>query len=127
MPTNPSYRIKSVEITHDTLTSRGGISLFVKYLQAIAILPLLLEKFGGLKKSRKGVALKNLFLQVLCFFFDGTSPHINYFDQLQEDAGYTAVLEVGGDQMASSHAMKRFFGTFGVFAAEAFRWVLKQL
>jgi hypothetical protein len=29
--------------------------------------------------------------------------------------------------MASSHAMKRFFGTFGVFAGEAFRWVLKQL
>ena len=49
MPTNPSYRIKSVEITTDTLTSRGGMSLFVKYLQAIAILPLLLEKFGGLK------------------------------------------------------------------------------
>jgi hypothetical protein len=37
------------------------MSLFVKYLQAIAILPLLLEKFGGLKKSRKGVTLKNLF------------------------------------------------------------------
>jgi hypothetical protein len=37
------------------------------------------------------------------------------------------VLEVPEDQMASSHAMKRFFGTFGVFAAEAFRWVLKQL
>ena len=55
MPTNPSYRIKSVAITNDTLTSRGGISLFVKYLQAIDIVRLLLEKFGGLKKSRKGV------------------------------------------------------------------------
>jgi len=127
MPTNPSYRIKSVAITTDTLTSRGGISLFVKYLQAIAILPLLLEKFGGLKKSRKGVTLKNLFFQVLCFFLDGTSRHLTHFDQLREDAGYAAVLEVPEDQMASSHAMKRFFGTFGVFAAEAFRWVLKQL
>ena len=72
MPTNPSYRIKSVEITNDTLTSRGGISLFVKYLQAIDIVRLLLEKFGGLKKIRKGVTLQNFFLQVLCFFMEGT-------------------------------------------------------
>ena len=127
MNSNPSCRISKVEITNDTLTSRGGIALFVKYLQAIDIIALLLAKFGCLKKSSKGVTLKNLFLQVLCFFFDGTSRHMNYFDQLQEDAGYAAVLEVPEAQMASSHAMKRFFGTFGVFAAEAFRWVLKQL
>ena len=101
--------------------------MFVKYVQAIGIIGLLLQKFGSLKKSSKGVTLKNLFVQVLCFFFDGTSRHLNYFDHLREDAGYAAVLEVSETQMASSHAMKRFFGTFGVFAAEAFRWVLKQL
>ncbi len=127
MENNPSCRISKVEITNDTLTSRGGIAFFVKYLQAINIIALLLEKFGLLKKSSKGVTLKNLFLQVLCFFFDGTSHHLNHFDQLQGDAGYAAVLEVPKAQMASSHAMKRFFGTFGVFAAEVFRWVLKQL
>jgi len=127
MPTNPSYRIKSVAITNDTLTSRGGISLFVKYLQAIDIVRLLLEKFGGLKKSRKGVTVQNFFLQVLCFFMEGTSRHLTYFDQLREDAGYAAVLEVPAEQMASSHAMKRFFGMFGIFATAAFRWVLQQL
>jgi Transposase DDE domain group 1 len=127
MNSNASFRISKVEITNDTLTSRGGIALFVKYVQAINIIALLLEKFGSLKKSSKGVSLQNLFLQALCFFFDGTSRHLNYFDQLQEDAGYAAVLEVPEAQMASSHAMKRFFGTFGVFAAAAFRWVLKQL
>jgi hypothetical protein len=127
MNNTQSHRISKVEITHDTLTNRGGIALFVKYVQAIKIIALLLEKFGSLKKSSKGVTLKNLFLQVLCFFFDGTSRHLNYFDQLQADEGYAAVLEVPADQMASSHAMKRFFGTFGVFAGEAFRWVLKQL
>ncbi len=127
MNSNSSCRISKVEITNDTLTGRGGIALFVKYVQAISIIALFLEKFGSLKKSSKGVALRNIFLQVLCFFFDGTSRHINYFDQLQEDAGYAAVLEVPEAQMASSHAMKRFFGTFGVCAGEAFRWVLKQL
>lgn len=127
MNNDPSCRIRKVEITKDTLTSRGGIALFVKYVQAVNVIALLLEKFGSLKKSSKGVTLKNLFLQVLCFFFDGTSHHLSYFDQLQEEAGYAAVLEVPEAQMASSHAMKRFFGAFGVFAAEAFRWVLKQL
>ena len=116
MPTNPSYRIKRVEITNDTLTSRGGISLFVKYLQAIDIVRLLLEKFGGLKKSSKGVTVQNFFLQMLCFFMEGTSRHLTYFDQLREDAGYAAVLEVPAEQMASSHAMKRFFGMFGILS-----------
>jgi hypothetical protein len=101
MNSNPSCRINKVEVTNDTLTSRGGIALFVKYLQAIDIIALLLPKFGSLKKSSKGVTLKNLFLQVLYFFFDGTSRHMNYFDQLQEDAGYAAVLEVLKAQMAS--------------------------
>jgi hypothetical protein len=127
MNSNSSCRISKVEITKDTLTSRGGIALFVKYVEAIHIIALLLEKFGSLKKSSKGVTLKNLFLQVLCFFFDGTSRHLNHFDHLREDAGYAAVLEVPEEQMASSHAVKRFFGTFGVFAGEAFRWLLRQL
>jgi hypothetical protein len=127
MNINQTGRISKVEITNDTLTSRGGIALFVKYVQTINIIALLLEKFGSLKKSSKGVSLQNLFLQVLCFFFDGTSRHLNSFDQLQEDAGYAAVLEVSEAQMASSHAIKRFFGAFGIFAAEGFRWVLKQL
>src|SRR2546428_5433370 len=30
-------------------------------------------------------------------------------------------------QVASSHAVKRFFGAFGVFRASAFRWVLREL
>lgn len=116
-----------METTNDTLTSRGGLAFFVKYLGAIQIIALLLEKFASLKKSRKGVSLKNFFLQVLCFFFDGTSHHLNYFDQLQEDAGYAAVLELPAEPMASSHAVKRFFGTLGVFAGAAFRWVLQHL
>ena len=73
------------------------------------------------------MSLKNLFLQTLCFFLDGTSRHVNYFDQLKKNTGYTAVIEIPARQMASSHAMKRFFGAFRIFAAAAFRWVLKEL
>ena len=127
MSEDVSGRISKLEATTDTLTSRGGLAFFVKYVETVGIMGLLLSKFEGIKKSAKGVSLKNLFLQTLCFFFDGTSRHVNYFDQLKKNTGYTAVIEIPARQMASSHAMKRFFGAFRIFAAAAFRWVLKEL
>ena len=75
-------KIHKLEVTDDTLTSRGGLAFFVKYLQAIGIVGLLLHKFAGIKKSIKGVSVRNLFLQALYFFFDGTSRHLSYFDEL---------------------------------------------
>jgi Transposase DDE domain group 1 len=120
-------KIHKLEVTDDTLTSRGGLAFFVKYVQAIGIVELLLHKFAGIKKSVKGVAVRNLFLQVLYFLFDGTSRHLSYFDELQREEGYRAVVEMPEKQMASSHAMKRFFGAFPIFRAGAFRWVLQEL
>ena len=120
-------KIHKLEVTDDTLTSRGGLAFFVKYLEAIGIVELLLHKFAGIKKSVKGVAVRNLFLQLLYFFFDGTSRHLTYFDELQGEEGYRAVLGMPEKHMASSHAMKRFFRAFSIFHAGAFRWVLKEL
>jgi len=99
-------KIHKLEVTDDTLTSRGGLAFFVKYLEAIGIVGLLLHKFAGIKKSIKGVSVRNLFLQVLYFFFDGTSRHLSYFDELQPEEGYQAVVEMPVKQMASSQAMK---------------------
>jgi len=120
-------KIHKLEVTDDTLTSRGGLAFFVKYLEAVGIVGLLLHKFAGIKKSIKGVSVRNLFLQVLYFFFDGTSRHLSYFDELQREEGYQAVVEMPAKQMASSHAMKRFFRAFAIFHAGAFRWVLQEL
>src|SRR5216684_9412074 len=120
-------KIHKLEVTDDTLTSRGGLAFFVKYLEAIGIVGLLLHKFAGIKKSIKGVSVRNLFLQVLYFFFDGTSRHLSYFDELQPEEGYRAVVEMPAKHMASSHAMKRFFRAFAIFHAGAFRWVLQEL
>ena len=122
-----AQKIDKLEVTSDTLTSRGGLAFFVKYVEAIGILPLLLNRFGEIKKSAKGVSVRNLFLQALYFFFDGTSRHLCYFDELQRDEGYGAVVEMAKEQMASSHTMKRFFRAFRIFHAAAFRWVLKEL
>ena len=120
-------KIHKLEVTDDTLTSRGGLAFFVKYLEAIGIVGLLWHKFAGIKKSIKGVSVRNLFLQALYFFFDGTSRHLTYFDELRPEEGYQAVVAMPAKQMASSHALKRFFGAFHIFHAGAFRWVLQEL
>src|SRR5437879_8247770 len=120
-------RINKLETTDDTLTSRGGLTFFVKYVGSVGVLGLLLEKFTGIKKSAKGVSVGNLFLQALYFFFDGTSRHLTYFDELKKDLGYAAVVQMPEKQVASSHAVKRFFSAFCVFRAGAFRGVLTEL
>jgi len=53
--------IDRVEVTKDTLTSRGGLSLFVRYLRNIELLPHLESEFGGLRKSRKGQPVTEIF------------------------------------------------------------------
>src|SRR5256712_8006287 len=87
-------RINKLETTDDTLTSRGGLTFFVKYVGSVGVLGLLLEKFAVIKKSAKGVSVGNLFLQALYFFFDGTSRHLTYFDELKKDAGNAAVIGI---------------------------------
>lgn len=119
--------IKKVENTTDTLSSRGGLAFFVKYLNATNIYSLLLEQFSGLKKTKKGTCVGNLLKQILCFFFDGTSFSLSYFDHLANDPGYAAVIENEPPNMASSHTMKRFFKAFGNRAEKPFRWILHHL
>jgi hypothetical protein len=120
-------RIHRLEVTDDTLTSRGGLAFFVKYVQTMGIVGLLLSKFTDLKKTVKGVSVENLLYQVLYFFLDGTSRHVSYFDELQKEEGYRAVVEMPETQMSSSHTIKRFFRAFHIFHAAAFRWVLREL
>src|SRR2546428_5693475 len=120
-------RINKLETTDDTLTSRGGLTFFVKYVGSVGVLGLLLEKFAGIKKSAKGVSVGNLFLQALYFCFDGTSRHLTYFDELKKDAGNAELYEMPDKQLSSSHAIKRFFSAFSIFRADGFRSVLKHL
>ena len=122
-----SNRISRVETTDDTITGRGGLSLFVRYLAGISLYPLLEEKFSGLRKSSKGLSIWKLFLQVFCFFFDGTSRHLTYFDDLAKDNGYASAIEMPGKDMASSHSIKRFFKSFAWVHAGVFRTILNRL
>jgi len=123
----PTYRMAKVETTSDTLTSRGGLALFVRSLSEIQLAPLLEEAFGPLRKSRKGLSLGSFFQQLFCFLLDGTSRHLRYFYHLKADPGYAATIETAPAQLASSHAMKRFFKAFAWVAGGSFRRIRNQV
>ena len=122
-----SRRINKIATTPDTITGRGGIALFSRYLETTGILDILDSKFGYMRKSSKGLPVWILFKQIFCFFFDGTSRHLTYFDQLKKDKGYAAAIETKRSQIASSHMIKRFFKLFGWWFAPHFRRLLRKL
>ncbi len=103
------------------------MALFVRYLSKINIYPLLFEHFSGIRRSAKGEPVWNIFKQIFCFFYDGTSRHLVYFEQLKKDQGYAAVIENAPSEMCSSHQIKRFFGAFSWVSGGIFRKILKRL
>jgi hypothetical protein len=119
--------IDAIDITTDTLSSRGGLSLFVRYLRGIDLLPHLERLFGALRRSRKGQPVGEIFKQLFCFFLDGTSRHLVHFDALKKDRGYAASIESDQAAMLSSHAVKRFFGSFWWPRIWLFRRLLQRL
>ena len=120
-------KITAVDTTSDRLTGRAGLSLFVAYLHRIEIFTLLDRFFGAIRKSKKGTDVFELFKQVLCFMFDGSSRRLTYFDQLAKDDGYAGSIETKIGKMASSHQMKRFFNAFSWTRIFLFRRLLHQL
>ena len=66
--------IDRVEVTSDTLTRRGGLSLFVRYLRGIGLFPQLETFFGSMRRSRKGQPIGEIFKQLFCFFCGRHQP-----------------------------------------------------
>lgn len=122
-----SMKIDRIGITNDTLASRGGLTLFVKYLCHTGLLTELETRFGRLRKSSKGLPILDIFKQMICFFFDGTSRHLTWFDSLKVDHGYARCIETSPGDMASSHAVKRFFQAFSPVFIWMFRPILQHL
>ncbi len=93
-------RINKVEVTTDTLTGRGGMVLFVRYIERAGIFTLPVNSFGYIRRSRKGASIPNIFKQVMCFLYDGTSRRLTYFDELKKDEGYAAIKDASSAAMA---------------------------
>lgn len=125
--TNTNHWIQEIGTTSDKLTSRAGLSLFVRYLDKTGIKSLIDAFFGSLRKSCKGKKIYDIFKQVFCFFIDGMSRHLTYFDSLKEDEGYGASIEFNVDELCSSHIIKRFFGTFSYLRNRLFRRLLQRI
>ncbi|TIH12014.1 hypothetical protein D0S45_19435 [Marinifilum sp. JC120] len=79
--------IDDVQTTNDCLTGRAGLNLFVRYLCGINLFPHINRLFGSMRKHPKEAPIEELFKQVLCFLFDGTSRHLAHFDVLTKDSG----------------------------------------
>ena len=48
-------KINKIGVTNDTLTGRGGMALFVKYLNSVEIYPLLQSFFGDIRRNKKNI------------------------------------------------------------------------
>ena len=51
-------RINKIEVTQDTLTGRGGMAPFVRYIEKVGICNVLLSLFGYIRKSKKGASIE---------------------------------------------------------------------
>jgi len=112
-------KISAILPTDERLTGRAGLVLFEAYVRSIQILPLIDRWFGSMRKNSKGLAITELFVQLFCFFMDGTSRHITWFDHLKADEGYAGVI--GSSNLASSHTTKRLFSKFSFVRGFLFR------
>ena len=119
-----AHRISQVEETGELITSRAGLSLFGEYISSLGIATLLTQHFGHFRKSKKGTPVESLFYQVLCFFTDGSSRSLAWFDVLKLDAPYAATLGLSLSDIVSSNSIKRFFKKFPLRSDGKFRKIL---
>lgn len=122
-----AHAVNKVEATNETLTSRAGINLFARYLHTIQIISVIEHLFGRVRKNSKGASIVELFTQILCWYFDGTSRFLSSFDTLAKDPGYAASIETDSNRMVSSHAVKRFFNSIPLRFSSMFRMLLMRL
>lgn len=120
-------KINKIEITNDKLTGRAGLTLFNRYLTKLKISNIFVQYFGNIRKSKKGASVSNIFHQIMCYFIDGTSLTLSYFDTLSKNDGYAATIEMTKDNMCSSHTIKRFFQKFSGAKIWLFRLILLEI
>ena len=106
---NTNNSISSIELTTDCLADRGGLPLIMRYLDQSGLIGRLTDVFKRYRCNQKGISVDDILRQTIAFFVDGTSRHLTRFDELKCDPGYAATLETRQEQLASSHAIKRFF------------------
>lgn len=124
---NHTEKIHNCAAVDENITGRGGISIFSRYLESCGVLSMLVFYFGRIRKSNKGLPVGEMFKQIFCFFMDGTSRRLTYFDQLAQDPAYAGAIQTKQGSMASSHSVKRFMKAFPYPLIWLFRFILLEL
>jgi hypothetical protein len=124
---NNKLKIDHIDQTSERLTGRAGLAFFVDYIHRIGLFNIINRYFGSIRKSRKGIPVHEIVKQILCFFIDGSSRHLSYFDKISKDEGYAGSIETDLKDMASSHQVKRFFNAFSWVRIFLFRRLLHEL
>ena len=123
-----SSKITKLAITNDKISARGGVCLYLRYVQNIKLYGLVAFAFSSfLTISSKGLQLQQFIKQMLAFFIDGTSMTMSGFDSKKRDVGYAALLENQVTEMASSHQIKRFFSKLSPINDFIFNKILHEL
>ncbi|VAW74221.1 hypothetical protein MNBD_GAMMA12-1151 [hydrothermal vent metagenome] len=121
-------KITKIGITSDKISGRGGIALFLAYVDNIGLYALISNHIRPLLVlGLKGLGLEQFLKQIFAFFIDGTDSAISGFDKKKKDEGYAAVLENDLDQQASSHQIKRFFLKMALIPNSVFNFILHEL
>lgn len=121
-------KINKISITDDKISSRGGITLFLRYIENIRLYELISSVIlFKLIFGNKGLKLQQFLKQIFAFFMDGTDMSISGFDKKKSDKGYIAILENTEKDMASSHQIKRMFIKFIVIPNMVYNKILHEL
>jgi len=121
-------KITKIGVTNDKISARGGLPLFLRYIERIGLYKLISSNVISLvTKNRKGLQLQEFLKQIFAFFMDGTNMAITGFDQLKNDEGYAALLESKTSEMASSHQIKRYFAKASIITNLIFNKILHEL
>lgn len=121
-------KITKIGITNNKISARGGLPLFLRYIDRIGLYKLISSNlFSLVTKNKKGLQLKQFLKQMFAFIIDGTNMAISSFDQKKDDEGYTALLENKPEEMASSHQIKRYFAKLSFVTNFIYNKILHEL
>lgn len=121
-------KITKIGITNDKISARGGLPLFLRYIEKTRLYEVISGMITPLfSTNNKGLQLKQFLKQMFAFLMDGTNMSISWFDQLKNDEGYTVLIENKPHEMASSHQIKRFFIKLSIVNNFIFNKILHAL
>ena len=121
-------KINKIGVTNDKISSRGGLPLFLRYIENIGIYELISNTIlSKLVFGSKGLRLVSFLKQMFAFFMDGTDMSLTSFNDKKTDIGYTSSLELTTDEMASSHQVKRMIAKLSIIPNWLFSSILHYL